>query len=247
MNQNTRDVRWWKLLYHQHLKESKVAMRNAQITTELLIQQQEDDRREISRELHDEIAQVLTGISFELAVIGKELSVNEEKFRAKIDSTQRLIQGSVEFIHQFALELRPMILDDLGLVPALKSYLKNFSRQHATKVTLNIVNQALQLNDTNKTVLFRVAQEALTNIAKHSRASKARISLRKIGKMIQLTVHDNGVSFNINRRKTGSITRRLGLLGMQERVRMVQGRLVIKARPGKGTSIIATVPTPGKS
>ena len=110
------------------LKDATIANQNAQVFAQTLLKRHEDDRRAISRELHDEVAQLLTGINFELSVLVKEASNSDQKLQKKISDTQLLISQSVEVIHQFARQLRPVVLDELGLVPALKTAIQEFKK-----------------------------------------------------------------------------------------------------------------------
>lgn len=231
-----------KARYRLLLKESISIQRNAQSFAHLLFLQQEEDRKEISRELHDEIAQILTGINFELAILSKEASTGTRVMREKIIKTQRLVEQSVETIHRFARELRPMVLDDLGLLPALKSQISDFSKSTQIPVSLTCKSKLSSMGDFSKTVLFRVAQEALQNIAKHSRASKVWISLKRRGTMMQVQIKDNGRAFNVNRLRLIGKSRRIGLLGMRERVKLAGGTISILSSKGSGTTITAQVP-----
>jgi signal transduction histidine kinase len=222
-------------------------LKQAQKFAQQLFLQQEEDRKEISRELHDEVAQILTSINFQLAILSKEASESAKVIRDRIAETQKLIEDSVEIIHHFARKLRPMILDDLGLVPAIKSYIKSFSKQTELPITLTYNSRLNGLNEFNKVVLFRVIQESLCNISKHAKATKVSISIRKTGLTIFLDVHDNGRSFKVKNNQAAFKTKRLGLLGMAERVRMAKGQLTITSSKAKGTLISVQVPYTRKS
>jgi signal transduction histidine kinase len=214
----------------------------AQQFIHVLLEQQEEDRKEISRDLHDEIAQLLTGINFELAILSKEAAKSIKVVRDRIVTTQQLVVQSVEIIHRFAQQLRPMILDDLGLLPALTSYIKEFTTKTNIHVDLTTFARMSQLSEKNKTVLFRVAQEALTNIARHSKAQNASVIIRKIKNSIHMEIHDNGISFEVNKLRALNKNKRIGLLGMEERVIMAKGQFKITSSPTKGTSIIVSIP-----
>lgn len=210
--------------------------------SELMFLRQEEDRRAISRELHDHVAQNLTGINFELAILSKEASKSEKRLRDKIQDTQLLVERSVEEVHRFAQELRPLILDDLGLLPALKSYLKNFSNRTTITTSLIVKTGIGILDDNEKTVLFRVAQEALVNVAKHSKATSVKVTLSTNAHFVKIAIVDNGVGFNVKKLSDFVKKKHIGLLGMQERVKIVGGEIQIKSSAKNGTSIVATVP-----
>jgi two-component system sensor histidine kinase DegS len=194
---------------------------------QLLLKKEEDDRREISREIHDEIAQLLTAINFELAILNKEAEKSNQLIKNKIFDVQALISHSVEKIHQYARELRPMILDDLGLIPAMKSYIKEFSQKSNMKVNFKMLNDLSLSNDFNQTVLFRVMQESLSNISKHSKAKHVSITIAKLKRVIKLIIKDDGVGFNVKKIMESKYNKGLGLVGMQERVNLVRGNFLI--------------------
>jgi signal transduction histidine kinase len=209
-----------------------------------LLLAQEEERKRISRELHDEIAQTLTGINVRLAALRNEASHNTKGLQNKISSTQRMVEKSVDIVHRFARELRPMMLDDLGVVPALHSFIKGFTKQTGIHIrfTTFAFGRIEQLDTVTRTVLYRVAQEALTNVGRHAHASKVDVSLQKLPRAICLTIRDNGKSFPVQQVLHAKKHKRLGLLGMRERVEMVGGSLSVESAPGKGTTIRAEIP-----
>jgi two-component system, NarL family, sensor histidine kinase DegS len=207
-----------------------------------LLRRHEEDRKEISRELHDEIAQLLTGINFELSVLTKEASKSDQRLQSKITETQLLISNSVEVIHQFARQLRPLVLDHLGLVSALKSAVKEFTRITNIPVEITAPMGISKLSNINKTVLFRVAQEALFNITKHADATQVKIKLKKYVQTIKLEISDNGKSFDKNSKNSKKNHLGFGIQAMEERVKMVHGTFKITSKKGSGTKITASVP-----
>lgn len=239
----SRELNDYKGRYQALVKTSKQNEIHARMVARYLLLRQEEDRKEISRELHDQVAQILSGINFELSILSKEAEKSSKKLRDKIVLTQQLVGESVEFIHHFARELRPMVLDDLGLIPALQSYLKDFERQHSIQVKFKHPRRSIKLSDLSNTVLFRVVQEALANVAKHSKATRVSIQVRKLRDFVTLEVNDNGGGFNFRAvkfsKKKGT---RLGLIGMEERVRLADGQLTLKSTPGEGTWIQVRIP-----
>ena len=209
-----------------------------------ILRTQEDERKRISRELHDDIAQVLTAISFHLAVLRKEGASDGKDLKRKIARTQRLVEKSVNIVHRFAGQLRPPALDDLGLIPALHSYVKDFAKRTGLSVQLTgFTRGRTELLDSDKrTVLYRVVQEALINVAKHAKASGVMVSIRKLRGVICIEVHDDGKSFDVRSMLSNRRRKALGLLGMRERVEMVGGCLAVKSSPDKGTTIRAEIP-----
>jgi signal transduction histidine kinase len=196
----------------------------------------------ISRELHDQIAQTLTGINIRLASLKTESTLNTKGLQKKISSTQRLVEKSVDIVHRFARELRPTVLDDLGLIPALHSFMKSFAERTGVRAHLTAFAAVKQLDAAKQTVLFRVAQEALNNVARHAHASRVEVSIQKLRHRVCLKIKDDGKSFNVERTLHADGRKRLGLLGMRERLEMVGGSFGVESAPGKGTTIQAQIP-----
>jgi signal transduction histidine kinase len=228
--------------YGQLLEQSNRLQEQLRQLSRQVLLTQEEERREISRELHDVIAQTLTGINVRLAALKKEAAVNTKGLDRNITRTQRLVEKSVDIVHQFARELRPAVLDDLGLIPALHSFAKIFSRRTRIHVHLKVFAEVEQLAIAKRTVLFRVAQEALTNVARHAQASRVEVSIRKLSEGIRMEIKDDGISFNVKRVSHEKGSKRLGLLGMRERLEMVGGHFDVESAPGKGTTITAQIP-----
>jgi PAS domain S-box-containing protein len=226
------------------LAESLQLQKQLQHLSHQVLYAQEEERKRISRELHDDIAQVLTAISFHLAVLRKEAAPNGKDHMRKIARTQRLVEKSVDIVHQFAGQLRPPALDDLGLIPALHSYVKDFAERTGLAVHFTAFTRARTelLDNDQRAVLYRVVQEALINVAKHAQASLVTVNIRKLRGVIRTEVRDNGKSFEVRRVSSSKRNKGLGLLGMRERVEMVGGRFTVESSPGKGTTIRAEVP-----
>ena len=203
---------------------------------------QEEERKRISRELHDVIAQMLTGINLRLATLKLEAAANTKGLSQKISRTQRLVERSVDRVHRFAIELRPAVLDDLGLVPALHSYLKVFAKETGIRASLTAFRGLEKLSSAKRTVLYRVAQEALTNVACHAQAARVVVEIRRKVNDICMQIRDNGKSFDVEKALRAGKIPHLGLLGMQERVEMVRGKFSIVSTPGKGTVVQAQIP-----
>lgn len=203
---------------------------------------QEEERKEISRNLHDGIAQVLTGINAHLATLKEEASTNAKGFKARISRTQRLVERSLSAVHRFAIELRPAVLDDLGLVPAIQSYMKGLAERTDIRLRLVAFDGFRKLPMVKRTVLYRVAQAALTNVAQHAEATRAKVTIRRLPTAIRVEIQDNGRSFDVGRVLFARHKRRLGLLGMRERVEMVGGSFAVESSPGKGTIVRVQIP-----
>jgi len=228
--------------YSQLLKRSDHMQGQLRQLSRQILSTQEEERRAISRELHDVIAQTLTGINVRLAALAKEAAINVKGLDRNITRTQRLVEKSVDIVHRFARELRPAVLDDLGLISALHSFVKNYSKRTHLHVHLKVFAGVEQLDNSTRTVLFRVAQEALTNVARHAQASRVEVSIQKLPDFICMKIQDDGKSFQVERALNAKGRKRLGLLGMRERLEMVRGRFEIVSSPGKGTTVTAQIP-----
>src|SRR6185436_8723963 len=172
----------------------------------------------------------------------KEAAVNTKGLERNIAHTQRMVEKSVNIVHQFARELRPAVLDDLGLIPALHSFMKHFTTRTGVRTRLTAFAGVEQLDTARRTILYRVAQEALNNVARHAQASRAEVKIQKSDGAICMKIKDNGKGFQAERLSHSKKNKRLGLLGMRERVEMVSGRFSVESTPGDGTTIHARVP-----
>jgi signal transduction histidine kinase len=228
--------------YSELLEQSRHMQEQLRLLSRQLLSAQEEERKMISRELHDEIAQTLTGINIRLASLKNESTLNHKGLQRKISSTQRLVEKSVDIVHRFARELRPTVLDDLGLIPALHSFMKSFTRRTGVRSSLTTFAAVEQLDTARRTVLFRIAQEALTNVARHAQASRVEVSIQKLRDRVCMKIKDDGKSFNVERVLHANGGKRLGLLGMRERLEMVGGKFDIESSPGKGTIVQAQIP-----
>ena len=201
-----------------------------------LIRVQEDERRTISRELHDEVGQILTGLRMELG--GLSRGEADANFRARLESVKRLAEEALRSVRNLALLLRPSMLDDLGLEPALRWQAKEFSRRSGIPVAVNIEGKIDMSPETVRICLYRAIQEALTNCMKHAGATRVSVTVQQREDLISASVHDNGKGFDVDQLHAQG----LGLLGMEERVRALHGQLAVESQPGKGTLVTLALP-----
>jgi PAS domain S-box-containing protein len=226
----------------QLLVESRHMHEQLRHLTHRILHAQEEERKRISRELHDEITQTLVGINVHLASLARQATVNPWKLKQKIARTQRLVEKSVDIVHQFARELRPMALDDLGLTATLQSFMKDFAKRTGIRVRLMTFAELEELSSARRTVLYRVVHSALTNVAQHAEASQVKVSIRKLAETVHMEIADNGKSFEVDQVLDAKRNKHLGLLGMRERVEMVGGILSIESAPRRGTTIRVRIP-----
>jgi two-component system, NarL family, sensor histidine kinase DegS len=231
--------------YDQLLAKSGRMQEHLRRLSHEILSAHEEERKKISRELHDEIGQALTAVNVKLAALKLESSANASDLRKKLASTQRLVEQSMDTVHRFARELRPPLLDDLGLIPALRAYMKDFTRRTRIPIHFTAFAAIEKMEGDKRTVLFRVVQEALSNVDKHARAGSVNVSIVKVLRDVHLDIHDDGKSFHVERALFAMRIQRLGLIGMRERVEMVGGTFTIESAPGKGTTIRAQIPFDG--
>jgi len=201
-----------------------------------LVHTQEEERRSISRELHDEVGQMLTGLRMELRTLQKVHRSAPEQFDARVDQTRILLEQTLQSVRDIAMGLRPSMLDDLGLEAAVQWQIRQFERRHEIAVSLNISTNLKKLSERQITSLYRIVQEALTNCARHSKATSVEITLSDSPKGVQLAIRDNGVGVP-NNSGMG-----LGLLGIQERARELGGFFRVQSESGKGTRLFVDLP-----
>src|ERR1043166_1174717 len=228
--------------YSQLLDQSRAMQEQLRHLSRQVLSAQEEERKVISRELHDVIAQTLTSINVRLSNLKRQALTNTRGLNRSIALTQRLVEQSVAIVHRFARELRPTVLDDLGLIPALHTFLKSFREQTGIHVTLSAFAEVERVNGDKRTVLYRVAQEALINIARHAQASRAEVKIQKLDGAICMKIKDNGKGFREQRVLHAKKGERLGLLGMRERIEMVGGTFTVTSAPGKGATVLAQIP-----
>lgn len=243
--------------YRLLFNEARVMQENLRHLSNRVLYIQEDERKRISRELHDEVGQALTAVNVHLAMARKTFGVpplggssGNDRLKAELQAVEqqiaeaeKLVQQTMEAVHRFARELRPAMLDDLGLAAALRSHIQSFTERTKLSVTFEANPIIEHLSDDEKIVIYRVVQEALTNVARHAGATQANVTIRQTRVAVRLEIADDGKAFSPG--VTDPATqKRLGVLGMQERVRLVNGTFHIESREGKGTTVRVDLPLP---
>ena len=206
-----------------------------------MIRVQEEERKKISRELHDETSQSLTSIIVGLRMLAEQVQSGGE--REKILEMRDIARGALEAVHNMAVELRPVLLDDLGLVAAAKKYIENYAKQYKIFVDIEFNNLSRErfLPEIEIT-LYRILQEALTNIVKHGESTQVWVTLDKHQEKLMLIIRDNGVGFDVEKFKNTHSHTSLGIYGMSERVTLVDGKFEITSVIGEGTQIFVEIP-----
>jgi signal transduction histidine kinase len=203
-----------------------------------LVEAQENDRRALSRELHDEVGQALTGVRVELANLSACIRTEDlVGAEAKVKEIKDLVEDSVGVVRNMALLLRPSMLDDLGLVPALRWQAREVSKRTGLRVKVSAEGVSEDLPEDHKTCIYRIVQESLHNCAQHAEATTVRVTVQQEPECIRLSIQDDGRGFQAEQE------RGLGLLGMQERASHLGGTFSVDGHQGQGTEISVVLPT----
>jgi signal transduction histidine kinase len=203
---------------------------------------QEDERLRISRELHDETAQILASLSRDVASLVADESELPQALAQRLQKLGSVADSALEEVRRFSQDLRPSILDDLGLIPALEWLLSNLEKQCNIETSMSINGKQRRLTPEKELILFRIAQEALSNTRRHSNAATVSINIDIEDTALTMIINDDGLGFSIPQRASELVqSGRLGIVGMRERARLVGGTLVIQSEPGKGTTVTLRV------
>jgi signal transduction histidine kinase len=204
-----------------------------------LVATQEEERKNLSRELHDHVGQVLTALRMELGRIDRTRAPSDRGIAAAVGECKHLVDNMVRTVRDLALGLRPSKLDDFGLQAALEWHIRDFTRRYGMKVDLRLDGDFTGLSDAYRTCVYRTIQEALTNCIRHAQARSIVVTVGGDRRQLEVTVADDGVGLGSERRGQG-----LGLRGIEERVRELQGTMTIHGAPGRGTILTVRLPLP---
>ena len=223
--------------------EQRRMQENLRYYVSQVLKAQESERLRIARELHDDTAQALTGVSRRLDMLSSSGTDIPPELAERLDELREQTDSILDGVRRFSQDLRPPVLDDLGLLPALKWLLIALEEQDGIGANTRILGEPRRLPRDAELPLFRIAQEALNNVRKHSHASAVELTLDFRNDSIAMTVADNGSGFDLPP-ATGDVAAsgKLGLIGMQERARLLGGTIDIESKPGEGTKVVVTVP-----
>jgi signal transduction histidine kinase len=200
----------------------------------------EEERTLVARDLHDEIGQVLTGLKLDMSWIARRLPEDSQELREKIESTLTLANTGMGWVRKICTQLRPGILDDLGLAAAIEWQAKEFEGRTAIHCNVSLPAGNVDLDQERSTAVFRIFQEALTNVSRHSKATQVEVSLREENEAILLAIRDNGIGMQTSPGQPG---RSFGLLGMRERALVFGGKVEFSGAGG-GTTVTVSIPHP---
>ena len=218
----------------RRLEENTQARADLRELSARLVRAQENERRNLARELHDEVGQSLSAIRMEAE--SAECAESPDEIREHLSSIRNMAERTVNEVRDLALLLRPSMLDDFGLVPALNWHAREMTKRTGIDVVVSADEDSGDLPEEHKTCIYRLVQEALNNSAHHANARTVEVTVRRESERVLFTVRDDGAGFDTR------FVRGLGLLGMEERVRRLGGRLRIESQPGRGTLVSAELP-----
>ena len=225
------------------ITEEKRMQENLRYYLQEIARAQEEERRRIARELHDSTAQTLIALLHQLEnLLGDKAKLPVREAKALWGFYEQ-IRDVLREVRRFSRDLRPSILDDLGLLPALEWVTGELKKEYGVETTLEVVGDVRRFSQEAELILFRIVQEALRNVAKHAQASKAEVKVEFEKQKTRVTISDDGIGFELPE-SLGDLphTGKLGLAGMQERVQLLGGNLKLKSKLGKGTTVVATAP-----
>jgi signal transduction histidine kinase len=215
------------------------AERQMRQLSQRLVATQEEERKNLSRELHDHIAQVLTALRIELGRIERTRPPADTRLGAAVAESRHLVDQMFRTVRDLALGLRPSMLDDFGLQPALEWHVRDFTRRYGVDVDLQMHGDFDVLPDRYRTCVYRAIQEALTNCVRHAKSRTIKVSVTGHDDRLDVSVTDDGIGFDPARRRDG-----LGLRGIEERVKELHGTMIIGSAAGEGTALTIQLPLP---
>lgn len=213
-----------KLMYQQQLKDLANHLQNVR----------EEEQSRISREIHDELGQQLTGIKLQLSMLKKQHDRGDNHIGEKLNELLQLVDDTIQSTRRISIQLRPSILDDLGLISAIEWLIEDLRKKTEMEITYTHKIQDIYLDTVMSSSIFRIFQESMTNVIRHAQATLLQVSVNLNKDFISLVIQDNGKGFDV---KTLHREKTLGILGMKERAEMIGARLDIVSMPNEGTTI----------
>jgi len=220
----------------EKLKRTSLVLRNLASHLQSV---REDERSMIAREVHDELGQVLTVLKIHVSLLSNKLREDQGDLKKKINTVLKFIDDTVEIVQRISSKLRPGILDELGLVPAIEWQTEEFKKITGLNYSLSLPSYEIKLDKDKSTAIFRIFQEALTNVMRHASAKRVSITIKTINKNLILEVNDNGLGISIEQVKN---PKSLGIISMKERALILGGEVSIEGIPNKGTTVTVQIP-----
>ena len=233
-------VGWWLIRYRnaQHQQTAMKYSPAVRMRASIPESPYEEERKHLSRELHDSVGQILTAVGLQLRAIRLK-PLSSDQLQIRLDEACRLNGEALRRVRDLAMGLRPpLLLEDEGLAPALEEHARQLFNHSGISTTVEVVGKLEDLSEDERLCIYRCVQEALTNCAKHARASSIRIAVRAQNNTVDVTVEDDGIGFEVEKHFGSGF----GLLSMRERAAGVQGKISVVSRPGMGTAVCLRIP-----
>ncbi|AMA71721.1 histidine kinase [Aneurinibacillus sp. XH2] len=226
-----------------NLRKVGIALESAQNQQLLgiqIIQAQEEERKRVARDIHDGPAQSMANVTLRSEIVERMLNQNRiDEAKVELRLLKELTRASLMDVRKIIFDLRPMALDDLGLVPTLRKYLEEYEKRHGIETKLTLLTPECRLQNSIEVAVFRLIQESLNNTAKHAKARHVEVRLEFKPHVVHFRVLDDGVGFD---QAVKAERPQFGIMGMRERVKLLQGKMKITSAPGKGTSVLFSIP-----
>jgi two-component system sensor histidine kinase DegS len=213
---------------------------NKQVVAQV-IQAQEDERLRVSRQMHDGPAQTMTNLVLRAEICERLLDIDATRAKTELSGLKSVVNTTLQDTRRFIFDLRPMILDDLGLEPTLRRYMQQFNEKHKIEAGVTISGLNGRLPGQLEVAIFRIVQEAVTNVAKHAHANKVQVTIEANEDILGVTVEDDGAGFSMDEAKVRD-PKKLGLTTMRQRAEMFGGQVVVDSTPGRGTRVMTSLP-----
>jgi len=213
-------------------------LRQMQVFSEKLQSAREEEQKQIARELHDELGGALTGIKYDLLWLGKHMAMKRD-VKERYQAVRAMVDTTTKTVQRISSGLRPKILDTVGLAAAVEWHIREFTKRTSIEVQLQQTNTLPTMDDAVATGVYRIIQEALTNVARHSEATQAEVAMRLNNGELHVEITDNGKGID---QAMLVHPESLGIMSMQERARMLGGKVLFTSNPGNGTRVILTAP-----
>lgn len=209
-----------------------------------IIEAQEEERHRVARDIHDGPAQSLANLGLKVELCEKLLSIDIDRTKEELKSLKQLVRDNLKDVRKIIYDLRPMSLDDLGLIPTVQKYASVFSNETSIATDIKVFNNSTDIDSIVEIAAFRIVQEALSNIRKHSNAKNVLVKIEANRTKLYVVIHDDGIGFNTEEVYGGddSLSGGFGLIGMKERAELLGGSLQITSVKGKGTKVIVNIP-----
>jgi signal transduction histidine kinase len=230
--------------YKKLEEERKQGLEKLRAFATMLQNNREEERKSIAREIHDEFGQVLTAIKMNLTMLGKETTKTVESSTAtfilsEIDNMKQIINQTIHKVRVFTNNLRPDVLDTFGLFEALDTHISEFDKLHGIKCNFVMPDEEIEIDSDKSIAVYRIVQEALTNVTRHAKATEVDISISKQDNFLNVSIEDNGKGIE---RTQLDDAKSFGIIGMKERAYICGGTLLLTSEPGKGTKIDLSMP-----